>query len=82
MESLEIEETIKHVFLDGLPDIDGSTFDFNSAQTDYENWDSFAHLRLVTEIEKKFNLKLDMDDVIYLASAANFLDLVKKKLNP
>ena len=35
-------------------------FDWDKQQKDYENWDSFAHLRIVSEIEEKFS-KLGAD---------------------
>ena len=79
MDNSEIEKMVKDVFLDVFSEIDENTFNWESRQIDYENWDSFAHLRLVSEIEKKFDLKLDIDDVIYLTSASDFLNLVKRK---
>lgn len=74
----EVENSIKEIFLTVFPELNESTFSWENPQAEYENWDSFAHLRLVTEIEKRFELKLDIDDVIYINNAKGFLDLMTK----
>lgn len=75
----DIEKTLKQIFVDVFPNMSENSFDFDKQQNDYENWDSFAHLRLVSEIEEKFNIKLEIDDVIYINSASGFLKLIKEK---
>ena len=74
----EIKDMLKEIFLTVFPELDESSFNWENSQTEYENWDSFAHLRIVTEIEKKFDVKLDIDDVIYINSAKGFLELITK----
>ena len=73
------ETILKHIFIDVFPDISEESFDFDKQQNDYENWDSFAHLRLISEIEEKFNIKLEIDDVVYIRSALGFLKIIKEK---
>jgi len=77
----KIEEETKSIFLNIFPEITESSFDWNKEQNDYENWDSFAHLRIVSEIEEKFNVKLDIDDVIYISNASGFLKIIKDKID-
>ena len=57
------------------------TFDWEKQQNDYENWDSFGHLRIVSEIEEKFGIKLDIDDIIYITTASGFLKIIKDKMH-
>lgn len=81
MESSLVDEQLKAIFLDVFQDLPESSFDWEKQQNDYENWDSFAHLRIVSEIEEKFGIKLDLDDVIYISSASGFLKIIKDKIN-
>ena len=74
------EEILKGIFVDIFPDVDESSFDWNKRQNEYENWDSFAHLRIVTEIEEKFGITLEMDDFVYIQSAAGFLKIIKENI--
>ena len=76
-----VDEQLKAIFLDVFQEINESSFDWNKEQNDYENWDSFAHLRIVTEIEEKFDIKLEMEDFIYIRNALGFLKIIKDKIN-
>jgi acyl carrier protein len=41
-------------------------------------WDSLAHMRLVAEIEKTFDIMLDTEDVIGMSSFRKALDILAK----
>jgi acyl carrier protein len=41
-------------------------------------WDSLAHMRLVAEIEKAFDIMLDTEDVIGLNSFRKAVDILAK----
>jgi acyl carrier protein len=43
-----------------------------------EQWDSLAHLALVTTIETTFDVMLDVDDVLGLRSYSAGLDILKR----
>jgi len=82
MDTSQVDEQLKAIFLDVFQaELSDSTFDWEKQQNDYENWDSFGHLRIVSEIEEKFGIKLDIDDVIYITSALGFLKIIKDKIN-
>ena len=76
-----VDEQLKAIFLDVFQEINESSFDWNKEQNDYENWESFAHLRIVSEIEEKFDIKLEMEDFIYIRNASGFLKIIKDKIN-
>jgi len=76
-----VEEQTKAIFLNVFPEINEPSFDWNKEQNDYENWDSFAHLRIVTEIEEKFDIKLEIEDFVYIRNASGFLKIIKDKIN-
>ena len=64
-------------FLKGLNDND---FDWRKPQTDYEDWDSFAQMQLITSAESKFNIQIDIDDVISITSAQDLLNYIKSHI--
>ena len=82
MDPPQVDEQLKAIFLDVFQaELSDSTFDWERQQNDYENWDSFGHLRIVSEIEEKFGIKLDIDDIIYITSASGFLKIIKDKIH-
>ncbi|UFI05710.1 acyl carrier protein [Roseibium aggregatum] len=58
-----------------LPE-DYSTAEMVFSQT--PGWDSLAHMRLVAEIEEKFDIMLDLDDIIDMSSFAKAQEILKK----
>ena len=82
MDPPQVDEQLKAIFLDVFQaELSDSTFDWERQQNDYENWDSFGHLRIVSEIEEKFGIKLDIDDIIYITTASGFLKIIKDKMH-
>ena len=81
MESVTVENQLKGIFISVFPNVTESAFSWEKDQTEYENWDSFTHLRLVTEIENKFNIKLEIEEVLGARSASDFLKIMKTKTN-
>ena len=69
---------IKKIFLQVFPDLEESEFNWKKKQNEYENWDSFSHLNLITLIEEKFNISISDDDVIKLKSAEMILNFIEK----
>ena len=76
-----VDEQLKAIFLDVFQEINESSFDWNKEQNDYENWESFAHLRIVSEIEEKFDIQLEIEDFVYIRNALGFLKIIKDKIN-
>lgn len=77
MTSNNLEDDIKAIFLDTFPDMKENEFDLDKKQEEYENWDSFAHLNLITMAESKFGINLSIDDATSILSARNLLDRIK-----
>ena len=63
--------------MDTFLDMKENEFDLDKKQEEYENWDSFAHLNLITMAESKFGINLSIDDATSIISARNLLDRVK-----
>lgn len=80
MTSNNLEDAIKAIFLDTFPDMKEDEFDLDKKQEEYENWDSFAHLNLITMAESKFGINLSIDDATSIISARNLLDRIKSHI--
>ena len=74
------EDKIKEIFVKIFPETKDD-FGINREQSDYENWDSFTHVNLVSELESQFDIQLETDEIISISSAKTALDLITKKKN-
>ena len=43
-------------------------------------WDSVTHLKMISEIEKSFNIRFDIDEIISLESVGKIREAVLKKI--
>jgi acyl carrier protein len=59
---MDITNEIKKIFLEVFPTMPPQEFDWNKLQKEYENWDSFAHLHILTLTEEKFRISLSIDE--------------------
>lgn len=80
MTNNNLEDNIKTIFLDTFPNMKENEFDLDKRQEEYENWDSFAHLNLITMAESKFGINLSIDDATSIISARNLLDRIKSHI--
>ncbi len=75
-----LEKAIKEIFLKTFAsELGGRSFDFNRKQDKFQNWDSFSHMELVANIEKEFDINLEMEEIISVRSPRDFVNLVKRK---
>lgn len=73
----EIREVFRTVFQldDGFPLQGSMSFD------DVPGWDSVGHMNLVTELESRFDLSLEMDEIVGLDCVHAVGHLVATKRN-
>lgn len=74
---MDIENEIKKIFLEVFPTMRPQEFDWNKLQKEYENWDSFAHLHILTLAEEKFRISLTIEESTSIDSAKKLLDCVR-----
>jgi len=74
---MDIENEIKKIFSEVFPTMSPQEFDWNKKQKNYENWDSFAHLHLLTLVEEKFNISLNVDESTSIDSAQKLLECIR-----
>jgi len=75
-----LDDDVKKVFLETFPSLSESDFEWSKTQKDYENWDSFAQLNLITLAEAKFEITFSDDEVTSISSAKNLLECIKSHL--
>lgn len=76
----EVEDIVKNIFFEVFPNLSEKEFSWNKEQKDFENWDSFAQLNLITFVESKFNITLSLDESINIKSAHDLLECVRSHL--
>ena len=70
-----LQEIFREIFDDDTLEIAEQT-----CADDIEDWDSFAQIGLIMEIEKKFQIKFQMGEVSGLKNVGDMLSLLEKKL--
>ena len=73
----DIESIVKNIFFEVFPNLSESDFSWDKEQKDYENWDSFAQLNLITLTETKFDISFTLDESIDIKSASDLLKNIK-----
>lgn len=76
----EVEDIIKNIFFEVFPNLSDKEFSWDKEQKDYENWDSFAQLNLITFVESKFDIMLSLEESIDIKSAHDLLECVRSHL--
>tara|TARA_B100000686_G_scaffold306302_1_gene345610 strand:- start:11900 stop:12124 length:225 start_codon:yes stop_codon:yes gene_type:complete len=51
-----------------------------SSPEDTPEWDSFAHMNMVAEVEKAYSIKLTMEEVIEMQSLSKMVEVISRKL--
>lgn len=77
----DIENSVKDIFFESFPNLSESDFSWDKEQKDYENWDSFAQLNLITLAEAKFDITFTLDEAIEIKSANDLLNSIRSHLS-
>ena len=76
MNNLEIREIMSKVF-----EIEVSEIPNNATQKDIMKWDSLQHLNLIVEIEDKYDISIDPEDISTMVSIEKITEVVNKYKN-
>jgi len=74
---MDIESEIKKIFFQVFPTMPQDKFSWDKKQKDYDGWDSFAHLHLLTLVEEKFSIKLGVEESTSIDSARKLLECIR-----
>ncbi len=78
---MDVKNSVKTIFFEAFLNLSESDFSWNKEQKDYENWDSFAQLNLITLAEAKFDISFTLDEAIEIKSATDLLECVRSHLS-
>ncbi len=71
-------EIYKAVFVESLQ-VPSENFNENIEYNEVPEWDSIGHMSLVSNIEEKFNITFETDDIIELSSFKKGKEILTKK---
>lgn len=69
----ELNHVFKEVFLE-----DSLVINEQTSPEDIEDWDSLSQITLVAAIEKRFNIKFSLEDMLSLKNVKDIIDVVQK----
>ena len=62
----------------GVFNVDESALNEGFTFADIREWDSFAHLTLISELEETFDVMFETDDILHFGSFENGMKLLEK----
>ena len=69
-----LKKVIREVF-----EITEETIDENWTSDDIPDWDSVGHLNLIMEVEKEFNIKVEIEEMFEIEKLADITKILKKR---
>ena len=80
MQDKKIKTDVKNIFFEVFPKLSEDEFRWEKEQKDYDNWDSFAQLNIITFAESKFDITFSLDESIEIKSANDLLNCINSHL--
>jgi len=72
-------EKLQDIFRDVFND-DGIILSETTTSSDIDDWDSLAHIQLITEIEKSFEIRFTVQEAVSAENVKEFTELIDSKL--
>ena len=69
----ELKKIFKEIFANNSLDLTDET-----SPDDIPEWDSLTQVLLVEEVEKAFNITLNMDDIFKIRTFGDFIKIIKE----
>ena len=73
----DVDKKLKNIFIN-IFQMENKDIDNNSSMKNIEKWDSLNHIGLINEIEEKFNLHFNDEDIVKMT---NFKIIINKIIN-
>lgn len=77
----ELRQRVEDIFRD-VVDAPGVVFDEQLAAGELAQWDSLAHINLVSSLEKQFRIRFSLSEIDQMKTVGSILRLLEKKLAP
>lgn len=71
----QLQEIFRDVFADDAIVLQGTT-----TSSDIEDWDSLAHIQLISEIENHFGIQFTLQEVVAASDVSEFVQIIESKL--
>ena len=79
MEREELFKRLNEVFRDVFDD-DSITVNETTTADDIEDWDSLEHINLMAAVEKEFEIKFSMGQIVTMKNVGEMADIILSKL--
>ena len=71
----QLQEIFRDVFADDAIVLQGTT-----TSSDIEDWDSLAHIQLISEIENHFGIHFTLQEAVAASNVSEFVQIIESKL--
>ena len=69
------QDIFRDVFADDAIVLQGTT-----TSSDIEDWDSLAHIQLISEIENHFGIQFTLQEAVAASNVSEFVQIIESKL--
>lgn len=80
MTRTEINEKLNEVFAEVFDD-DSIKVSDNTTVNDIEDWDSLAHLTLISSVEEAFSIEFNLNEISKFKNVGEMMSSIEKHLN-
>ena len=82
MNSADIQESIKKIVIDVLDIEDFDTFNLTESSKieEYSEWDSLAHINIITQIESIFDIRFSLEEVENFNEISDFIKIINSRI--
>lgn len=79
---MDINEILKelNILYRRVLENDSVSLSLETTANDVDGWDSLNHMRIISEIEKQFDVKFALKEIMRLKNIGDVCDLIHKKL--
>lgn len=78
---MDNNQKIKEIFMKIFEDLKEEDYSEDKKQADFLGWDSFAHMQIVSEVESRFGISFNVDEVTSIESPSDILRILSDKQN-
>ena len=71
----QLQEIFRDVFADDAIVLQGTT-----TSSDIEDWDSLAHIQLISDIENHFGIQFTLQEAVAASNVSEFVQIIESKL--
>ena len=71
----QLQEIFRDVFADDAIVLQGTI-----TSSDIEDWDSLAHIQLISEIENHFGIQFTLQEAVAASNVSEFVQIIESKL--